>query len=146
MSLKLPADASNYPFHAEVPVRIYDLIGGLHVGNSTLVSYLNEVQMQFFTALGFPGLMVDGLMPMNRQLEIGFLAECRYGDVLDVGVKIESHDERGYVLIYRLVNTRTGKAVCEARMHMIFFDVQAGGRASVPQAFIDAYQQLTAAN
>lgn len=143
MSLKLSADASDYPFHAQVPVRIYDLIGGLHVGNSTLVAYLNEVQMQFFTALGFPGLMVDGLMPMNQGLEIRFLAECRYGDVLDVGVKMESHDERAYVLVYRLVNTRTDKAVCEARMQMIFFDAKAAGRASVPQAFIDAYQQLT---
>jgi len=142
MSLSLPSNASDYPFHASVPVRIYDLIGGLHVGNSTLVSYLNEVQMQFFAALGFPELMVDGLIPMNRGLEMAFLAECRYGDVLDVGVAMESHDERSYTLIYRLENTRTHKAACEARMHMIFFDVKAGKRGNVPNAFLAAYQTL----
>ena len=145
MSLSLPNHADDYPFHATVPVRIYDLIGGLHVGNSTLVSYLNEVQMQFFTALGFPQLMVEGLMPMNRGLEMSFLAECRYGDVLDIGVALESHDERSYTLIYHLENSRTSKTVCEARMHMIFFDVNAGKRGTVPQAFLDAYRTLKAA-
>ncbi|HEY9036881.1 MAG TPA: acyl-CoA thioesterase [Pseudomonadales bacterium] len=142
MSLKLPAERGDYPFHARIPVRIDDLIGGLHVGNSTLVSYLNEVQMQFFTALGFPQLMVDGLIPMNHQLEMAFLAESRYGDTLDIGVAMESFDDRAYTLIYRLVNTATDKAVCEARMHMIFFDVQQKKRGHVPQSFIDAYQQL----
>ena len=142
MPLNLSANMADYPFHARLPVRIGDLIGGLHVANSTLVSYLNEVQMQFFAALGFPSLTVNGLMPMNRQMEIIFLSESRYGDVLNVGVQLESFDERTYVLAYKIDNEASGRSVSEARMHMIFFDLAQKKRSNVPAAFISAYQQL----
>lgn len=141
-TLNLPTEHGAYAFHTEIPVRVYELVGGLHVGNHTLVAYLNEAQMQFFKALGFSDLTVNGLIPVNRHLEISYLSEAHYGDVLEMHIAIAAFLDDEYEVIYRLVNPQTGRAICHARTLMLFYDYAARSRARVPDAFLAAYRQL----
>ena len=131
-------------FSTNIHIYINDLVGGLHVGNHTLVSYLNEAQMRFLTALGFPTLIVDNAITFNNEIAVQYQREARYGDVLTVQAHIDPLEDRQYRIAYRIQNQH-GKTVLTAQMGMVFVDQATGRRCDVPGAFRDAWGQFTEA-
>jgi acyl-CoA thioester hydrolase len=129
-------------FSTNIHIYINDLVGGLHVGNHTLVSYLNEAQMRFLTALGFPTLIVDNAITFNNEIAVQYQREARYGDVLTVRAHIDPLEDRQYRIAYRIQNQH-GKTVLTAQMGMVFVDQATGRRCDVPGAFRDAWSQFT---
>ena len=129
-------------FSTNIHIYINDLVGGLHVGNHTLVSYLNEAQMRFLTALGFPTLIVDNAITFNNEIAVQYQREARYGDVLTVQAHIDPLEDRQYRIAYRIQNQH-GKTVLTAQMGMVFVDQATGRRCDVPGAFRDAWGQFT---
>lgn len=125
-------------FVCELPVRVGDLAGGVHVGNQTLLAYINEAQMQCFVALGFPSLTVDGCMPIMRHLDMDFRAEARYGETLHVHLRVTDIGERDYRLQAELVSQPAGRIVAAANLRMKFIDLQSGRSVAVPAAFAAA--------
>ena len=129
-------------FSTNIHIYINDLVGGLHVGNHTLVSYLNEAQMRFLTALGFPTLIVDNAITFNNEIAVQYQREARYGDVVTVQAHIDPLEDRQYRIAYRIQNQH-GKTVLTAQMGMVFVDQATGRRCDVPGAFRDAWGQFT---
>ncbi len=129
-------------FSTEMQIYINDLVGGLHVGNHTLISYLNEVQMRFITALGFPSLMIDNAFTVNSEIAVQYQREVRYGDTLTVLAHIDTLEERQYSILYHMQNQH-GKTVLKAQMGMVFVDQTSGRRCDVPSAFREAWQRLS---
>lgn len=140
MKLNLSKESSAYAFHIQTVVRMSDLAGGMHVANHTLISYITEAQLQLVAQLGFPKFYIDGVMPINSGLEVAYLSEAGYGDVLEIGVDIESFQSQQYQLLFHVENINTRRSVCQARMYMSFIDIEQHRRADVPQAFVDAWQ------
>ena len=135
--------SENMAFKTELQVYINDLVGGLHVGNHTLISYLNEVQMRFITALGFPTLIVENSITFNNELVVQYHREVRYGDVLQVYAHIDPLEQRQYRIVY-LMQNQHGKTVLKAQMGMVFVDQATGKRCDVPEAFRNAWLQFAA--
>ena len=129
-------------FSTNIHIYINDLVGGLHVGNHTLVSYLNEAQMRFLTALGFPTLIVDNAITFNNEIAVQYQREARYGDVVTAQAHIDPLEDRQYRIAYRIQNQH-GKTVLTAQMGMVFVDQATGRRCDVPGAFRDAWGQFT---
>ena len=128
-------------FSTSLTIYINDLVGGLHVGNHTLISYLNEVQMRFITALGFPTLIVDDAITFNNELAVQYQREARYGDTLAVQTHIDLLEDRQYRILYHMTNQH-GKTVLKAQMGMVFVDQKTGRRCEVPAAFREAWERL----
>jgi acyl-CoA thioester hydrolase len=131
-------------FSTELHVYINDLAGGLHVGNHVLISYLNEMQMRFITALGFPSLRVDNAITVNNELTVQYRREARYGDTLTAQAHIDVLEDRGYTIVCCILNQH-GKTVLTARLGMVFVDRDTGRRVDVPAAFVHAWQQYISA-
>ncbi len=142
MNLNLSKEPSDYPFHVQPVIRMSDLAGGMHVSNHTLLSYLTEAQLQLVAKLGFPTFHIEGTMPINSGVEISYQSETSYGDVLDIGVNIESFQPQQYQVVFHVANTGTGRSVCQARMYMTFIDVEQHRRADIPQVFVDAWESF----
>lgn len=140
--MSLPDKDQSYPFTTSIDVRVYDLVGGVHVGNQTLIAYINEAQMQLFKQLGFADLIVNGLMPINRHIEVSYMAEAKYGDSLTVSVAINEFAENHYQSVFKVEKNHSEKNVCVAAMQMMFIDIAKGGKAPVPGEFIEAYKRL----
>lgn len=130
-------------FSTTLAIYINDLVGGLHVGNHTLVSYLNEVQMRFITALGFPTLIVDNSITFNNEIAVQYQREARYGDVLTVQAHIDPLEDRQYRIVYHIQNQH-GKTVLKAQMGMVFVDQSTGRRCDVPASFRTAWHTFAA--
>jgi acyl-CoA thioesterase FadM len=133
----------NMAFSTDLTIYINDLVGGLHVGNHTLISYLNEVQMRFITALGFPTLIVDNSITFNNELAVQYRREARYGDTLTVQAHIDPLETNQYRILYHMQNQH-GKTVLTAQMGMVFVDQSTGRRCDVPDAFSKAWQDFSA--
>lgn len=131
-------------FTTELTIKVNDLVGNLHVGNHTLISYLNEVQMRFITELGFPTLTVDGAITFNNDLAVQYLREARYRDVLTVHAHIDPLEDRQYRIVFHMQNQH-GKSVLKAQMGMVFVDQSTGRRCDVPAAFRQSWLQFSGA-
>lgn len=138
--ITLPA---NMAFSTDLAIYINDLVGGLHVGNHTLISYLNEAQMRFITALGFPTLIVDNAITFNNEIAVQYRREARYGDVLTVQAHIDPLEADQYRILYQMLNQH-GKTVLTAQMGMVFVDQASGRRCAVPEAFRAAWLAFAA--
>lgn len=134
----------HFAFTTTLTIYVNDLVGGLHVGNHTLISYLNETQMRFITALGFPTLTVGSAVTFNTELAVNYLREARYGDTLTVACHIDPLDERDYRIVYQMSNQH-GKTVLIAQMGMVFVDQTTGRRCEVPAAFREAWLKFSGA-
>lgn len=130
-------------FSTDLTVYINDLVGNLHVGNHTLVSYLNEVQMRFITALGFPTLIVDNGITFNNEIAVQYRREARYGDTLTVHAHIDLLEDRQYRIVFHMQNQH-GHTVLKAQMGMVFVDQSTGRRCDVPAAFRNAWAAFSA--
>lgn len=142
MNLNLSSEPSDYPFHTQPVIRMSDLAGGMHVSNHTLLAFITEAQLQLVVKLGFPKIHVDGVMPINSAVEITYRSEVGYGDVLDIGVGIETFEKQQYQLIFHVTNNKVGRTVLQARMCMSFINLENHCREDVPQAFIAAWQSF----
>lgn len=140
--ISISSNSSDYPYHTQLQVRMADLAGALHVGNHIFVAYITEAQLQLMRTLGFPKLMVGNVMPINTDIQISYFQESRYGDVLDIGVAIDSITDNAYQLLFHVSNHDSGKTICQARMSMTFINREIGKREKTPQEFIDSYNQL----
>lgn len=130
-------------FSTTLAVYINDLAGGLHVGNHTLVGYLNEVQMRFITALGFPTLLVDNAITYNNEIAVQYRREVRYGDTLAVQAHIDPLEDHQYRILFHMQNQH-GKTVLVAQAGMVFVDQGTGRRCAVPAAFRQAWLAFSA--
>lgn len=130
-------------FSTSLTIYINDLVGHLHVGNHTLISYLNEVQMRFITALGFPTLMVDNAITFNNEIAVQYRREARYGDVLTVHAHIDPLEDRQYRILFHMQNQRD-QTVLTAQMGMVFVDQSTGRRCDVPATFRSAWTAFSA--
>lgn len=130
-------------FSTSLTIYINDLVGHLHVGNHTLISYLNEVQMRFITALGFPTLIVDNAITFNNEIAVQYRREARYGDVLTVHAHIDPLEDRQYRILFHMQNQRD-QTVLTAQMGMVFVDQSTGRRCDVPAAFRSAWTAFSA--
>ncbi|HQQ64109.1 MAG TPA: thioesterase family protein [Pseudomonadales bacterium] len=130
-------------FSTALHIYVNDLVGGLHVGNHTLISYLNEVQMRFITALGFPTLVVENAITFNNEIAVQYQREARYRDTLTVQAHIDPLEDRQYRILYHMQNQH-GKTVLKAQMGMVFVDQSTGRRCDVPAAFRTAWENFSA--
>jgi acyl-CoA thioesterase FadM len=131
-------------FHTTLAIYVNDLVGGIHVGNHTLISYLNEVQMRFITALGFPRLIVDNAITFNNELAVQYRREARYGDTLTVHAHIDPLEKDQYRIVFHMQNQHE-KTVLIAQMGMVFVDQSTGRRCDIPSSFRTAWEQFSAA-
>lgn len=129
-------------FHTTLAIYVNDLVGGIHVGNHTLISYLNEVQMRFITALGFPRLIVDNAITFNNELAVQYRREARYGDTLTVHAHIDPLEKDQYRIVFHMQNQHE-KTVLTAQMGMVFVNQNTGRRCDIPASFHAAWEQFS---
>lgn len=130
-------------FSTTLTIYVNDLVGGIHVGNHTLVSYLNEVQMRLITALGFPTLIVDNAITFSNEVAVQYRREARYGDTLTVHAHIDPLETDQYRIVFHMLNQHD-KTVLLAQMGMVFVDQATGRRCDVPATFRQAWEKFSA--
>ena len=135
IKIELPAV---WLFTAEVPVRITDLNYGQHVGNDTMLAYVQEARVQWLRSLGYPSELLAapvGLILVD--LAVRMKSEVAYGDRLRVQLAVSEWSKVGFELVYLLAKVADGAEVARATTGFVFFNYDARKLCPPPEGFRD---------
>jgi len=125
-----------WTFRAEIPVRITDVNYGQHVGNDTMLAFIQEARVQWLRSLGYPSELLAapvGLILVD--LAVRMKAEAAYGDRLVVQLAVAEWSKVGFELVYLLTKAAGGEEVARATTGFVFFDYTARKLAQPPEGF-----------
>jgi YbgC/YbaW family acyl-CoA thioester hydrolase len=107
-----------------IPVRIYDINYGGHIGNDSVLSVIHEARMQMLHGWGYTELQAGGNALIMADVMIAYKGEAFYGEVLDVKIYIDELTDRSFDLLYHISTMREGQArdIAHAKTAMICFD------------------------
>ncbi len=133
VKIELPA---TWTFRTEIPVRITDVNYGQHVGNDTMLAFIQEARVQWLRSLGYPSELLAapvGLILVD--LAVRMKAEAAYGDRLVVQLAVAEWSKVGFELVYLLTKAEGGAEVARATTGFVFFDYTARKLAQAPEGF-----------
>jgi acyl-CoA thioester hydrolase len=101
-----------------------------------VLSIAQEARLRFLVAHGFGSeLDIAGAGLIMADAAVVYRAEGRYGMVLKVELAPSSVRTRGFDLLYRMSDARTGQEIARAKTGMLWFDYSARKLVSMPEAF-----------
>src|SRR5690349_16198223 len=111
---RVPIDVpKKYIFRTEITVRATDLNYGGHVGNDTILSFMQEARVQFYRDLGFKDeVSFEGSVgQIITDAVIQYKSESFLGDVVTIKIAIGDFNKYGFDMFYILANKLTDKSV-----------------------------------
>lgn len=124
-----------WSFVAEIPVRITDLNYGRHVGNDTMLAYVQEARVQWLRSLGYASeLLAEPVGLILVDLAVRLKAEVVYGDTLGVHVAVSEWSKLGFELVY-LIRKGDGSEAARAATSFVFFNYDTRRIAPAPEGF-----------
>lgn len=136
IKLDLPAD---FPFAAELRVRITDINYGGHMGNDSLLGLLHEARVRFLAHFGLKELDIFGLGLIMADSVIVYKSEAFPGEVLKIAVAVVDFNKYGCDFVYRVTEQASGREVARAKTGVVFFDYRNRAVQAVPSAFLDLF-------
>jgi len=88
-----------------------------HVNNAVYLTYLENSRFALWKAQGVRGVIL-------ARAEVDYLAQARYGDVLEVRVKLEGLGRSSFRYLYEVVDVTTGQQVLAARTVQVHFNYE----------------------
>lgn len=122
-------------FTHQLPVRVYDLNYGQHLGHDRLISLLHEARCAWFASRGHSELDIGGAGIVLADLQVSYQGEAFYGDLLTIEIAAGERSSKGAALYYRVTNQQ-GKSIALAKTGMVFFDFSTRRPIALPQAFL----------
>jgi len=116
--IDLPA---TFPFATELDVRIQHINRGNHVGNDSLIAFLNEARLRYMPEQ-INTLRDSHIWMINGDLAVIYKSEAFYGDVLKVEVVATGFHKVGFDLFFRVTEKKSAREVAHAKMAMLLFD------------------------
>lgn len=114
----------SFAFVNTLKVRITDLNYGSHVGNDTVLAYLQEARAAYLHSLGYSELDLEGVGLIMADAAVVFKNEMFYGDELLISIQPVDCIRVGFDLVYS-IEKKTGDTripAVLAKTSMICYD------------------------
>jgi acyl-CoA thioester hydrolase len=140
LAIDLPA---TFLFTTEIAVRATDLNYGGHVGNDTILSYMQEIRVQFYRHLGFKSELniVGPIGQIISDAAVVYKSESFLGDVITGSIGVSDFNKYGFDYIYLLTNKATSKEVARGKTGIVCFDYDKRKVVSIPHQLLAALKQ-----
>lgn len=120
-------------FSLKLPVRIYDVNYGNHLGHDSLVSLLHEARMVFLKEHHFSEANKEfGLIMAS--LHVLYKSQAFYGDELTISIGVSEVTRTSFYLIY--VVQKIEIEVARAYTKMVCFDYEKQRIKKIPDGFL----------
>lgn len=134
-----------YIFTINIPVRIYDINYGNHLGHDSLVSILHESRIAFLKQHQLSELDIFGIGWIISNLNIAYKNQAFHGDILTISLAIQNITKTGFEFIHavKMIN-HNGKEIniADASTKMIFFDYKTNKIQKIPSEFLEIINTL----
>ena len=131
-----------FAFSTQIPVRIYDVNYGNHLGNDAIVSIMQEARLQFLKSIGCSEMDLFGASLIQADTAVVYKSEGFYGDVLTIQVQPMEFTRAGFDLYYNITN-QNNKAVAQAKTGMVCFNYNTRKIVAVPEQFLNRFNQTS---
>lgn len=129
-----------FSFSAKLDIRITDVNYGGHVGNDTILSYLQEARTKFFEQFGYTELNIEGVGTILSDVGIIYKAEIFYNDEIKIYAGASNFEKVSFELYYK-IEKRTGdnewRTAVIAKTGIVFFDYTSKKVAAIPEKAFD---------
>jgi len=126
-----------FAFTTELDVRIEHINRGNHLGNESMVSYLNEARVRYMNE-EINAAKDKNIWMINGDLAVVYKSEAFYGDVLVISLATGDYHKYGFDLVFRVTEKKSGREIAHAKMGMLLFDAVAR-KLVQPEGGVEAY-------
>lgn len=134
VTIELPA---TFAFSTDLEVRIEHINRGNHLGNDSMVSYLNEARVRYMNE-EINSAKDNNIWMINGDLAVCYKSEAFYGEVLHIQLATGDFHKYGFDLFFRVTEKNSGREVVHAKMGMLLFDA-INRKLVQPEGGVEAY-------
>ncbi len=121
-----------FEFVHREPVRFRDVDAMGHVNNAVFLTYMESARVAYLLELGAATGLED-LSIIVARIEIDFRAPVRFGDEVEVGVRVSRFGAKSFDLDYEL--RAGGRLVAEATSVCVSYDYTKRETVPIPEAW-----------
>ncbi len=134
LNIKLPT-ISDSLFTTTLPVRIYDVNYGNHLGHDSLISLLHEARVRFLKSKNCTEFNVSGAGIIITSLAVNYIDEAFYGDELRINLSVGEMSRTSMELYYSVIHPEASNEIARAFTLVTFFDYEKRKVMRVPEVF-----------
>lgn len=127
---------NKYHFTTTLPVRIYDINYGQHLGHDNFVTMLHEARVQYLKKLNQSEANIFGLGWIMASLTVEYKNQAFYGDILTISLHVAPISKTSVECIHLITLDKTDKEIGRAKAKLTFFDYQEQKVKRIPDEFI----------
>jgi acyl-CoA thioester hydrolase len=122
-----------FPFVFRDAVRFRDLDCRNHVNNAVFSTFIEDARLAWYEATedGEPAPMEHDVDMILARTEIDFRDEVKYGESVEVGVRVGRVGSKSLTLEYEI--RADGRLAAEAKSVLVGFDYARGASAAIPE-------------
>ena len=130
-----------YPLHAAIRVRTYELDSFGHVNNAEYLHYLEAARAEFLRQMGlsFSDFGKQGVQFVIVEAHVRYLSPARYGDDITIRGRFRDVRPASAWIDYVLTNTATERTIAIADTKGAFLDAMVGKPCRAPENFRAAF-------
>jgi acyl-CoA thioester hydrolase len=124
-----------YIFSTDIPVRSRDINRGGHMGWDSMFSILDEARVRFWGSIGYSETANESVSNIMADAGIQYKNQVYHGQTLRVEMAATEFTDKGFDLVYRVTEVKSGNEVARAKTGMLCFDYRQQKIVSVPEDF-----------
>ncbi len=103
-----------------------------HVGNDSLISFINEARYRYILSKGYDGIKENPTI-IVADIAVIYKSEVQHGDTLIIEATPGETNTYGFDLFFRITNKRSHEAVVHAKEGLVFFDYDEKKVVPIPE-------------
>ncbi len=104
-----------------------------HVNNAVYLSYFEEARIAYMTSIGLRGLYNKQRSTIIAHASVDYKSPARFGDALDIEVKVGEMRNTSYELLYRMVRQQDGALIAGGKTVQVCFNFELNMPTRLPE-------------
>lgn len=138
--VKLTAPQEEPVFSSQYQLGVQEINLANHLANDKFLALSEEVFQRYMLSLGFSGGLLFDTPSMIAAVQIQFLAQGMYGDLLDMNLWLVSRSQKGFRVFVQF--KRGTEELGRIQLDRVFVDTATQRACPCPQGFIDYFDKL----
>lgn len=118
-------------FNIKLPVRIYDINYGGHLGHAELIKITHQARLKFFTTNSLDEANLDGAGVIVKELHIEYKGEAFFDDMLIISLSLEI--EKASCTFFYDVSKNCNTPVASVKEKILFMNYSTRKLLRVPE-------------
>ncbi|KTC83733.1 acyl-CoA thioesterase [Legionella brunensis] len=127
-------------FKLDLPVRIYDINYGGHLGHAELVKITHQARLMYFDTHSLNEANLDGAGVIAKELHVEYKGEAFFNDLLHISISLQI-EKASCIFLYN-ISKNDNKPVALVKEKILFMDYSTRKLLRVPECIKKLNEKL----